>query len=518
MGKDRLIGVDLGTGACKTVVMDASGNILGRASEEYPTYYPGRGWAEQEPEDWYRAFCSSLQQAIKQACVPPELIGAVSLDGATHTVALLDGKKDVVRKAILWTDKRTKAQAEKVGRHFGDEVLRITHNAPGCAWTIAHLLWIRDAEPAVWDKAVLILPVKDYVRYRITGEVATDYIEAVGTMLADANTFEWSRRLCEFAGVNLDMLPPIVSPSDIVGCITKQGAEDTGLLEGTPVVAGAPDTAVEMFGAGAMHPGDFTVKLATSGRICVVADRPFAHPEIVTYPHLVKGRWYPGTGTTSCATSYRWFRDAFYSQEGCTLPDREPNAFQVMDIEAARCPAGSEGLIFHPYLLGEGSPYYDPDLRGDFLGITVRHRRRHFARAVLEGTAFSLRDCVGLLRALGIQMGKGRLIGGGAQSNLWGQIVADVLDMELIRMEASDAAFGAAMLAGVGGGVFNDLEDAVARCVKVRDPIVPNRQRARVYAGLFDIYKQTVDALRELNHRLSTLAKSLDTEREVSAI
>ncbi len=505
MAVECLIGVDIGTGACKTVIIDIEGRVLGRAIEEYPTDYPAPGWAEQDPQHWYRAFCSTVRRAMADASVPSEAVRGISFDGATHTVVLMDSRQQIVRRPILWTDKRTGPQVERIRRQLGDRVAALTFNVPGCAWTLAHLLWIREQDPSSWERTARILPAKDYVRYRVTGEMVTDFVDATGTMLLDMGSFTWSNELCEFLGVTQEMLPPLVSPNEIVGRVTSRVAQETGLVPGTPVVAGASDTAVEVFGAGAMRPGDFTVKLGTSGRICVVSDRAHVSPMLVTYPHLVRGLWYPGTGTGACATSYRWLRDVFCVAEERLSEDLDGgvSAFQIMDMQAATCPPGSEGLVFHPYLLGEGAPYNDPALRGDFLGLTIRHGRRHFMRSVLEGVAFSLRDCVNTIHDIGIPMERGRLIGGGSRSDLWSQIVSDVLGMEFDRMNASDAAFGAAMLAGVGIGVFGSLEEAAALCVRVRDHIMPDTGRMETYAKLFDIYKESAHALFEVNHRLS---------------
>lgn len=503
MVNNCLIGVDCGTGACKTIIIDYNGRILGQAVKEYPTYYPAPSWAEQDPRDWYNAFCTTLLLAMEQANISSETVKAISFSGATHTAVLLDEKGKILRNAILWIDKRAKLEVDMIKKHFGNRLMSIAYNQINCMWTIAHLLWLRKNETKIWSKIAHILSCKDYIRYRLSNQYVTDYIDASGTMLMDVDKFEWSQELCEFIKLNPSLLPPIVSPFEVVGYITEQGARESGLLKGTPIVTGSSDTVVEMLGAGAILPGEFTVKLATAGRICVTSEKPFIDSRIVVYRHLIKDKWYPGTGTNSCASSYRWFRDTFCYGENQLSKGFGLNTYKIMDLEATKSPPGSNGLLFHPYLLGESSPYYDPELRGDFIGITLRHNKNDFIRAVLEGVAFSLKDSINLLKDLKIVMNKGRLIGGGAQSRIWSQIITDVLNIKLERVECSDAAFGVAMLAGVGINVFDSLEDAVNHCVRVLDFITPNKKNILMYGKLFKIYKESALVLKETNYKLS---------------
>jgi xylulokinase len=293
--------------------------------------------------------------------------------------------------------------------------------------------------------------------------------------------------------------PPIVKPTDIVGKVTTKAAQETGLAEGTPVICGTSDTSIETFGAGSINPGDGTVKLATAGTVSVVSKNPNLHKTLINYPFVVTDHWYTISGTNSCASAHRWLRDTFFPTENGV------NGFDVMDHMAGQVKPGSEGLLFHPYLQGERAPYWDPLLRADFIGITFRHNRAHFARALYEGIAFSLKDVLGQFKAQGIDIQSARIIGGGAKSAIWRQIVADILNIEIILTQTTDASFGAAMIAGIGIGAFNDEVSAVERCVKKIEVIKPNPENVKIYQDFFEIYKSAQSQLQAINHQLSAM-------------
>jgi len=314
--------------------------------------------------------------------------------------------------------------------------------------------------------------------------------------------FKWSNNFCNYIGLNKNTLPTIVSPFDIAGKVSNIGAKESGLLEGTPVVVGSTDTVTEVFGNGAIKEGDFTIKLATAGRICVISDKPIINSKIVNYPHVIKNKWYPGTGTSSCATSYSWFRKNFCGPEEIISKQTGLSAYELMDLEAIKSPVGSKGLLYHPYLLGECSPYYDSKLRADFIGFTLNHNKQDFLRSILEGVAFSLKDSINILRKNKIFMNNGRIIGGGAKSKLWSQIVSDVLNIELDKNRYSDSAFGTAMIAGIGTGFFKNISDAMRRCVKVDSRIYPNNDNVNKYEKLFAIYQNATKRLRNINYQL----------------
>ena len=486
-----LLGVDFGGGASKATLLGTDGRIAATHTVEYPTAYPKSGWAEQDPEHWYAAICENIRGVLSKSQVRPADIGMVALDAATHTAVLLDEDFQVLRPAIYWTDTRSAEEAAELRETYGDSIRRLTLHSPDTIWTLPQLLWVKRHEPSIWSRTRYLLFAKDMVRYRLTGEYGTDEIEAGGSMLFDYEKGRWSPELCGILDFPPENLPPVHRPTDPAGRVMKAAAADTGLMEGTPVCWGTTDTVMEVLAAGAVETGRMTVKLATAGRICIVTDRPYPHRDLVNYTHVVPGLWYPGTATKSAAASYRWYRDSF------------GGSYRDLDAGAAAVEAGCGGLLFHPYLSGELTPYADPDLRGSFTGIRPGHGRGHFSRAVLEGVAFSLLECRRVLEELGIpHEHEAVIIGGGAASPLWRQIVADMLGISLRRMETSDSSFGSAMLAGVAAGVFADFRAAVKACGKVEDVTRPNTENTERYAALYPTYRQIHDALEPIYRQM----------------
>lgn len=498
-----LLGIDLGSGAVKLTLLSIQGDVIATTYKEYKTYFPQVAWSEQEPEDWYNTFRDLFASILKQTKINPRKILALAADAATHTAVLMDEDFNVLRRAILWTDQRSRKQSEYLAQNYNEEIFKITYHYPDTMWTLSHNLWVRDNEPEIWQKTKRILFAKDYFRYRLTGEYVTDWIEALGSMFFDAGERKWSKKLCDIMGFPIENLPKVVAPTEIVGRITAQAARETGLAEGTLVVAGASDTSLEILAAGAVRLGQSTVKLATAGRICVVTDRAYPHPNLVNYYHVIPGRWYPGTGTRSCAASYRWYRDTFGDYEEEKSKKVGKSAYYLLDEAASKIPVGSEGLFFHPYLLGEFTPYRDPYLRASFTGFSMKHTKAHANRAVLEGVALSLRDCLAVLQSLNMELKEVMIIGGGAQSPLWRQIVADVLGLEVKKVVLDDSSFGAALLAGVGIGAFPNFEEAADRCVRIQEIVKPNIKNHEKYEKLFVLYKEIHDNLADTYRKVS---------------
>lgn len=479
------MGIDFGGGASKATLLSESGKVCAESMVEYPTSYPQSGWAEQNPDDWYRAVCQNVRAVLKDSGVRPQEILALALDAATHTAVLVDDNFNVLRPAIYWTDSRSVEQVKLLKEN--PLVAEQTLHIPDTIWTLPQLMWVRDNEPEIWSKTKKIMFAKDYVRHCLTGDYVTDYIEAEGSMLFDYGRMQWSEELCALAGLDRNILPEIVKPTDIVGKVSRKAAEETGLCEGTPVACGTTDTVMEVFASGGVESGNMTVKLATAGRICVVTEKAYPNKHLINYSHTVDGLWYPGTATKSCAASYRWYRDTFGGD------------FKELDEAAAALPVGAEGLLFHPYLSGELTPYADPMLCGSFTGIRAGHTRAHFSRAVLEGVALSLLDCKTELEKIGIPHDeKATVIGGGGKSPLWRQITADVLGITLVQKRYSDSSFGTAMLAGVAAGVFDSFETAVNTCNAVVSETKPNMENHKKYLEIFKGYKNVHDALAPL--------------------
>ena len=439
---------------------------------------------EQSPEDWIAALIENTRAILEKSGISPSDVLAVAIDSATHTFLPADGDMRPLRNAIHWTDSRSQKQAKLLREGMGDEIFLKTFHRPDTIWTLPQLLWLKENEPENVNKTRHIFFEKDYIRYFLTGTFCTDYIEAEGSMLFDCRNMRWDASLCALAGIAPAVLPPIVSPTDMIGAVTKEAARATGLLEGTPVICGTTDTCMEVFASGAVSVGDMTVKLATAGRICVITEGPHPDRHLVNYSHVVPGLWYPGTATKSAAASYRWYRDTFGGE------------YRELDAGASEVALGCDGLMFHPYLNGELTPYADPRLSGSFTGIRATHTRAHFTRAVLEGVSLSLLDNKLYLDSLAIPYGgTATLIGGGAKGRLWAQITSDVLGIPLRITESSDSSLGSAMLAGVAVGIFRDASEAAALCVKAKDTVYPDPARTEAYRKLFTKYKRIHDAL-----------------------
>ncbi len=484
-----VLGVDIGSGSVKLTLLSRAGKIAATAGCEYPTHYPHVGWCEQDPEDWCKAFRSAFGDICAQAQVAAEQIEALALDAATHTAVLLDEDLQIIRPAILWTDQRSKEQVNWLKENCLQTVMEQAMNAPTTVWTLPQFMWLRQHEPENWSRIRHILFAKDYLRYRISGTMETDTIEAAGSMFYDVIHECWSEELCAVGQIDMAWLPKLCRPTDVVGHVTAAAAEEFGLCRDTRVLVGTTDTVMEVFAAGNVEPGHTTVKLATAGRICVITDKQLDSKFIFNYRHVVPGLWYPGTATASCANSYRWYRDTI---------GREP--FADLNVPAEQIPAGSDGLMFHPYLNGELTPYNDPELKGSYTGISARHTTAHFTRATLEGVAMSLKDCMQTLYDLGVEMKRVRIIGGGAKGLLWRQIVADVLGIEMQKVKVDDSSFGTAMLAAVGIGWFDSFAQAAEACIEVESVCRPNPENQKIYEVLFARYKAIHDALAPIYH------------------
>ena len=487
-----LLGIDYGTGGCKVTAIGADGSFVGEASTEYVTYHEHPGWSEQEPADWWTALCASLEK-LRAKDVDLSQVVACALDGSTHNAVLLDADYKPVRRTIMWTDQRATAECEALKAGSGEKVFSTCFQMPAPTWTLPQMMWLKANEPEVLKKTEHVLFVKDYVRYLLTGKAATDYIEAQGTLFFDMRKMAWDPELVELAGLKMSALPAIVKPTDVVGTVTKDAAAATGLPAEMSVVCGSSDSAVEDYGAGAVEPGDLIIKLATAGNVNSMTAAAHPHPKTLTYSHIVPGMWYSVSATNAAALCMRWLRDSFYS----TAADgnRKQSTYEAMDAEAQKSPVGANGVFFHPYLQGERCPYWDPNLRASFTGVSISSTRGDFCRALMEGVAFSLRDCYRTLEEMRLPVKRIFLIGGGARSKLWSEIVCNVFNRPVAVPTPGDASFGACLLAGTGIGVFADVKEAVAKCLHLGRTIKPDPSTAAAYDHLFSCYRRIHDAL-----------------------
>ena len=481
MKKDLLLGIDFGTGGCKVTLIDQAGTVIESASGEYSTIHPKPAWAEQNPADWYRVMCGVLGKLKHRGSV-----AAIALDSYTHGAVLLNEKREVIRPTIIWTDQRSVKECEFLKEKHFDLIFKTAYQAPTPTWTLPQMLWLKNNEPQALKQVRHILFVKDYVRFLLTGEMACDCVESQGTLFWDMKNNCWSEALCALADIPFKLLPRIGKPTDLAGKIMRQAASETGLPEGTPVVMGASDSAIEDYAAGAIESGQCVLKLATAGNVNVMTSEAHPNRETLTYSHVVPGMWYTVTATNSAAVCQRWYRDKFCAPG--------TNYDELNEI-AAKSPPGSNGVFFHPYFQGERSPYWDPNLRGSFTGISMANSKDDFSRALLEGVAYSLRDCYRTIEKMGLNVREFILIGGGAKSPLWSGIVCDVFNAPVKCPSSCDASFGSALLAGVGVGIFKNEVEAVRKCLKLEREISPAPERALFYEKQFKHYRDIHDAL-----------------------
>ena len=496
MSTAYVLASDLGSGGCKTILLDPYNGIIAEARQEYPTHYPHPGWVEQDPEDWYAAFCATTRQVLEISRISPAAIEAVGIVGVTHNTVLLDEHDRPLRPCILIFDTRSSAQVAEIAHRWGSQILERALNDVTTTWSWPQLLWIRDTLPDIWQRTRRLMFQKDYVRHRLAPSFITDTIDAEGSLFFDPLSEQWIPEFCADLGLDSAWLPPVVKPYEKVAVVSDQGAADTGLRAGTPVIAGTTDTVAEVLGAGAVRAGAACVKLASVGRIAVVSAHPVARAHILNYRHVVDGLWYPGTASKYAASAFRWLREWLWSD------DCEASIYERMDQAAATVPAGSQGVLFHPHLMGEWAPHWNEKLRGDFLGLTVRHGRAHMTRATLEGVAFALRDALTEMESLGLSARDIRLIGQGANSKLWAAIVCNVLNRPLMIPQSTDAAFGAALITAIGADMIAPEPSAIERVTSMRMHLEPDPALVSTYDTLFDIYREADAALRLVSERL----------------
>jgi xylulokinase len=493
-----LLGIDFGTGGCKITIINQKGEIQAESSREYIALHPQPSFSEQNPDDWFTSLISCFAEIRELKKIDLKQIKAVALDGSTHNAVLLDRQMKVIRPAIMWTDQRSSAEVEYLEKGWGSEIFRIAYQKVAPTWTLPQLLWIKNNEPSNFRKIHRIMFVKDYIRYLLTGSWETDYIEAQGTMFFDIDKRKWSEDLCKLIDLPLEVLPPLCLPTDITGKITAEASYLTGLAEGTAVVCGTSDSCIEDYGAGAISPGQCIIKLATAGNVNVMTSEPNPSPLTLTYSHVVPGLWYSVAATNTAASAMRWFRDNFCLEEIEKSKMTGRNVYQIMEELIIPVSPGSNGLLFHPYLLGERAPYWDPYLRASFIGASMAHKKGHFLRALMEGVAFSLKDCFRLIENMNIEVTEFIIIGGGSKSDTWAQIVCDIFGKKVIRPSVTDASYGSALLAGVGVGVFSDVTDAAQKCIKFDKIFEPDLSNHKKYNEIFGLYLDVHDRLKSI--------------------
>ncbi|MDD2522612.1 MAG: xylulokinase [Anaerolineaceae bacterium] len=491
------LGIDVSTTSSKALIIDQNGEVLGTTTSPHTLSSPKPLWSEQDPEEWWQAVIQSIQQVITQTNIQSTEIDAIGLTGQMHGLVLLDEHGEVLRPAILWNDQRCQPQCDEIHQKVGKErFIQISGNVALPGFTAPKILWVAENEPEVYTRARHVLLPKDFIRYKLTGEYAMDKADGSGTVLFDLNARDWSDELLDTLGIPREWMPPTYEGPEITGRVTGTAAALTGLSPWTPVTAGGGDQAAGAVGVGAVEPGIVGLVVGTSGVIFATTPEPLIEPEgrLHAFCHAVPGLWHFMGVMLSAAGSLQWYRDTLALEM----------SFDELLLEAESVPAGSEGLLFLPYLSGERTPHPDPLARGAFIGLTLRHSRGHMTRAVLEGVAFGLKDCFNLILNAGLQqISQVRASGGGTKGALWRQILADVLESELVSVNTTEGgAFGAALLAGVGLGAWSDVQTACRETIHVTGTTTPNPENYPAYRASYQVYSQLYPLLKNTFQQL----------------
>lgn len=494
-----ILGIDIGTSGTKSVLFDASGTVVASNAQEYALHQPFNGWAEQDPADWWRAVCSTCTAVIQQSGVDPAEIAGVGLSGQMHGLVMLDENQRVIRESILWCDQRTGAECSQITRQVGAQrLLEITANPALTGFTASKVLWVRNHEPENFERCRKILLPKDYIRFMLTGEFATDVSDASGMQLLDVGKRCWSEEVLEKLGVDPAWLARVVESVEITGRVTPAAAVLTGLAAGTPVVGGAGDNAAAAVGMGVVVDGTAFTTIGTSGVV-------YAHTSqmkldrlgrVHTFCSAVPGEWHVMGVTQAAGLSLQWFRNQFCAEERQAAAAQGVDPYDLMNAEAAQIRIGADKLLYLPYLMGERTPHLDPDCRGVFYGLSGAHTRAHLIRAVMEGVTYSLQDCVSILEEMGVGFETMLACGGGGRSPLWRGMLADMFGYPVETSTSSEApALGAAILAGVGAGLFPSVQAACAQLIRQENHVDPDAECHQEYRRYYALYRRLYPAL-----------------------
>lgn len=495
-----LLGIDIGTSACKAALFDRKGQVLAAANGEYPVYYPEEGWAEQNPEEWWSVVCEAVRRVIRKAGIQPEEIAGVGIDGQSWSAIAIDKGGKVLTNTPIWMDTRAQSICDRLNEEIGeDEIFRIAGNSLQPSYTTAKILWYKENLPEVYSKIYKILQSNSYIAFKLTGQISQDLSQGYGLHCFDMRTGQWDEEMCRKMGIPRDFLPEIVPSDRIIGTVTKKAAEESGLAEGTPVAAGGLDAACGTLGAGVIHSGETQEQGGQAGGMSICIEKYQADPRLILGFHVIPGKWLLQGGTTGGGGVMRWFEREFADYERLMREQTGISSLDQLNEIAEKVTPGCDGLVFLPYMAGERSPIWNPYAKGVFYGLDFSKTKGHMVRACMEGVAFSLRHNLETAEEAGAKAEILRAMGGSANSLLWTQIKSDVTG-KTMAVPASDTAttLGAALLAGVGTGFYKDYEEAVAETVKVTRKHQPDPEKKAVYDKNYETYLELYRSLSGL--------------------
>lgn len=503
------IGVDIGTSGTKTVLFDVKGAVIASATEEYPLYQPQNGYAEQMPQDWANAALHTMAAVMQKSGVSKEDVKGIGLSGQMHGLVMLDQNGEVIRPSIIWCDQRTAKECEEITARVGAErLIEITANPALTGFTASKILWVRNNEPENYAKCAHILLPKDYIRYILTGEFATEVSDASGMQLLDIPNRCWSDEVLEKLDIDKNLLGKVYESPEITGTLTAQAAAQTGLCEGTPVVGGAGDNAAAAIGTGVAEDGKAFTTIGTSGVVFAHSSNISIDPKgrVHTFCCAVPGCWHVMGVTQGAGLSLKWFRDNFCDAEKQTAKSMGVDEYYLMDKEAEKSPIGANRLLYLPYPMGERTPHLDSNARGVFFGLSAIHEKRDMLRAVMEGVTYSLRDCLEVFKEMNITVNDMMACGGGGSSPLWRQMLADLYTCPIQTLASKEGpALGVAILAMVGTGAYASVPEACRAILSTDKTCQPNAEAVPVYEQYYQLYRKIYPALKDCYTDLAAL-------------
>lgn len=504
-----VLGVDLGTSGTKTVLFDQEGHAICSCTVEYPLYQPHNGWAEQDPQDWANAAVTTIRTVLEKSGVDPDDVVSLGISGQMHGLVMLDAQGKVLRRSIIWCDQRTQAECDEIHDRVGREkLIAITANPALTGFTLSKVLWVRNHEPELYAQCRHILLPKDYVRYTLTGDYATEVSDASGMQMLDVPNRCWSDELLSLLEIDKALLPKVYESCEVTGHISEQAAALTGLSPKTLVVGGAGDNAAAAVGTGVVEDGRAFTTIGTSGVVFAHTDKLAIDPKgrVHTFCCAVPGAWHVMGVTQAAGLSLKWYRDTFCDAEKQTAQQMGVDPYDLMNKEAAQSPIGANKLLYAPYLMGERTPHLDADCRGMFFGLSAMHTRRDLLRAVMEGVTYSLRDCLGVLGEMGVAPEQMLACGGGGKSPLWRQMLADVFNCPVATtVNTEGPALGVAILAGVGAGLYSSVQEACNAMIHVNPAQQPIPENVPKYARVYEIYQKLYPANQAIFKALGQL-------------